>query len=103
MTHSKRHDNDWIFAPLGFVDCHRIGKGQFIQLCHIIDNFPFIKQNRQFSLFRINFCDGADISVKYFLIVIIPNLHHLILQPVLCTTFPQKDFGGIHGFLQHLV
>ena len=103
MTHGKWHDNDWIFASLWFVDCHCIGKCQLIQLRHIVDYFPFIKQNRQFPLFHIYFCDGADIPVKYFLVIIIPYLHHLIFQTVLCPASPQKNLWRIHGFLQHLV
>ena len=78
MIHQDRHDHDRVLRALGFVDGRGIGQDKFVQFGDILGNRPAIEDDGQLPVLRIDGVDHADIAVKDFLFVVVPDLHDFV-------------------------
>ena len=75
-------DDGGIFAALAFVDADAVGRQQFIEVGEIIDHGAVVHRDRQRLLDGVNRLDAAEVAVENVLVVVIPDLHHLVADSI---------------------
>ena len=103
MRHHKGHDNNRVLAALAFMDRTGVCEDQLIQFRCIIGYVAALKVHGQFPLIHVHTADESDIPIVDFLVVIVPDLHHLVMNPVLRPSAAQEDPCPVQGVLQSLI
>ena len=108
MAQYQGHQHHRIFAALAFVDAHGVGQPQIRDFRSLIGHrFPF-RPIREIHghMSPLDAADPSDVPVEHVLVVIVPDLHHLVSFPEQQETAPVLLFlrgRGVHPGLEHVV
>ena len=95
-----RHDHALELATLALVNRYSVGERDFIQLRPVIFNLE-VEADRDLTFCRVKVDDPAEITVEDHLIVVVPELHDFVPDPVLERT--QSATFPVHIILKPLV
>ena len=77
-------DDDGIFTALALVDGRGIGKAELIEFCGLVFHCLAVEADGQCAVFHIDSGDESDVTVKYFLGVVVLELQLLAPMALRC-------------------
>ena len=92
-------DDDGIFAALTLVDSRGIGEAEFVELRRLVFHSLAIEADGQCAVFHIDSGDESDVTVKYFLGVVVLELQYAVAFAEYESGTGESVAGGVDTLL----
>ncbi len=75
------HHGRRALAALALVHRDGVGQAQLVQVREVEGDHPVVEPDVDLLLLQVDALDAADVAVEDVLVVVVPELHHLVARP----------------------